>query len=99
MTAESARDLLAHIRDILAQLAATLEVNRFARLTSELSASIDNLTGDVNDEWLEELRSAWWNIEYINATALAQQRVELTQSEHQGVEEAVRIFQILLTEY
>ncbi len=68
-------------------------------LVSRLSCALDALVGRVDAEWLEELRSAWWPLEYINASVLGDGRFTLTPSEVESVARSKAEFLALLIEY
>jgi hypothetical protein len=91
--------MVSHMRHVLAALGDTTDLYRFTSLTNELSAAIDNLLGDVDDEWIETLRNAWFPLEHISAMALGPGQRQLTKNELLGVHEAIQGLQTLLTEY
>ena len=68
-------------------------------LVGQLSGALDALVGRVDAEWLEELRAAWWPLEYVNASVLGDDRLVLSPLEVEAVSRARAEFLVLLTEY
>ena len=81
MITESARDLIAEMRAVLEAFDAVSSVDPLDRLVASLSGSLDALVGQVDPDWLEELRSAWWPLEFVNASVLGDDRRTLTDAE------------------
>lgn len=99
MTDGPARKIVAEMRKSLSTYDASPEAVSLDRLVGRLSGAIDALTGQVDDSWLDELRSAWWPLEYVNASVLSDDRTQLTQEEADSVSRARDEFLLLLTEY
>jgi hypothetical protein len=68
-------------------------------LVSRLSGLIDALVGEAQQDWIEELQSAWWPLEYVNAAALDAGRRELSEREIRAISEARDEFLLVLAEY
>ncbi len=99
MTDAVARDVVRRMRAYLDQWSPTAGVRDLSLLVSRLSGSIDALVGEVQEEWIEELRSAWWPLEYINAVALDGGRRHLTEQEMRALSEARDEFLAILAEH
>jgi hypothetical protein len=87
------------MRDRLVAYKASDDVDSLDQLVGQLSGGIDALVGHVHEEWLEDLRSAWWPLEYVNATALGSDRGHLTDGEVAAVSKARDEFIALLQRY
>jgi hypothetical protein len=99
MIPEPARQVIVGMRSALEIFTATPNVYSLNRLVGTLSGAIDALVGDVDPDWLEELRSAWWPLEFVNATVLSEERQTLRNSEIESVTTARDEFLALLVEY
>lgn len=99
MITDSARQVLAGMRAAMETFVADAGVDLLDRLVSQLSGGLDALVGHVDDAWLEELRSAWWPLEYVNATVLGDDRSTLTEPEQVAASSARDEFLVLLAEY
>jgi hypothetical protein len=99
MIETAAREVLEGVRATLEGYAPEGDVAGLDRLVGRLSGSIDALVGKVDAEWLEELRSAWWPLEYVNASVLDADRLALTAAEVRSVSEARDEFLALLIAY
>lgn len=69
------------------------------RLVWELKSRISVLQGVADQEWVEELRSAWWRLEYVNTFWIESGRAELTEDEQLEVGEALDELLPMLVEY
>lgn len=69
------------------------------RLVWELKSRIAALEGVADREWVEELRSAWWQLEYVNAFWIESGRPDLTDGERQEVSEAIAELRPMLAAY
>ncbi len=69
------------------------------RLVWELKSRISALQGVADQEWVEELRSKWWQLESINAFWIESGRAELTEDERREVSEALDELRPMLIEY
>lgn len=69
------------------------------RLVWELKGRISALRDVADQEWVEELRSAWWQLEYVNAFWIESGRVELTDEERQQVSDGLDELLLMLVEY
>jgi hypothetical protein len=69
------------------------------RLVWELKSRIGALQPVADREWVEELRSAWWQLEYVNAFWIESGRSDLTDEERRNVDEALDAFVPMLDEY
>ncbi len=69
------------------------------RLVWELKSRISALQGVADPEWVEELRSAWWQLEYVNASWIESGRVELTDEEREQVAEGLDELLPMLVRY
>jgi hypothetical protein len=69
------------------------------RLVWELKSRIAALRGVADQEWVEELRSAWWQLESVNAFWIESGRAELTQDERRDVDEGLDELLPMLVEY
>ncbi len=90
---------LSMMRIDLATFEAQPAVGALDALVGRLSGAIDALVGRVIEAWLDELRSAWWPLEYVNATVLGDGRQQLTTAETASVSLARDEFLALLAEY
>jgi len=99
MMDDLARRTISAMRSSLAAYAAPVDVASLDLLVGQLSGAIDSLTGQVDDDWLNEIRSAWWPLEYVNASVLGDDRGQLTASEVEAVSAARDEFLALLAEY
>lgn len=59
------------------------------RLVWELKSRISALQGFADEEWVDELRSAWWQLESVNAFWIESGRPELSQDERREVDDAL----------
>lgn len=98
MTTPTADQLLDAMRASLLAYEGTANIDPLDRLVGRLSGLLDALVGQVNSDWLEELRSAWWPLEYINAAVLGDDRVALTDQERVNALAARDEFLALLVE-
>ena len=98
MITESARPVLASMRTALKAFEAGPSVDPLDRLVGELSGSLDALVGQVDADWLEEMRSAWWPLEFVNASVLGEDRQTLKESEIVAASTARDEFLTLLAE-
>lgn len=98
MMPPAAPEILAAMRASLDAFEAPAGVDALDRLVGRLSGLLDALVGQVDNEWLEELRSAWWPLEYVNATALGNDRATLTDVERASLSDARDEFLNLLEE-
>lgn len=57
------------------------------------------LQGVADQEWIEELRSAWWQLESVNAFWIESGRAELTEDERREVDEGLDELLPMLVEY
>jgi len=69
------------------------------RLVWELKSRIAALQGVADQEWVEELRSAWWQLESVNAFWIESGRPELTDDELREVNEGLDVLLPMLVEY
>jgi hypothetical protein len=69
------------------------------RLVWELKSRIAALAGVADQEWVEELRSAWWQLESVNAFWIESGRAELTEDERRDVDEGLDELLPMLVEY
>lgn len=69
------------------------------RLVWELKSRISTMQGVADPEWVEQLRSAWLALEYVNAFWIEGGRTELTAEEKQQVEEGLNELLPMLVEY
>lgn len=69
------------------------------RLVWELKSRIAALQGVADPEWVEELRSAWWQLESVNAFWIESGRAELTGDERREVDEGLEELLPMLVEY
>src|SRR5881296_2546198 len=69
------------------------------RLAWELKSRISALNGGSDQAWVEELRSAWNQIEYVNAFWIESGRESLTGDERKSVDEALVELSVMLLEY
>ncbi len=69
------------------------------RLVWELKSRISALHAVADQEWVEELRSAWWQLESVNASWIESGRDELTEDERREVEEGLDELLPMLVEY
>lgn len=67
-----------------------------SRLVGDLEALIASLDGELDPDRVDELQSAWWPLELVNATAIDQGRKELSPQQRQDVEGACRELRGLL---
>lgn len=74
------------MRDRLAAFTPGPDGRALDRLVGHLSGAIDGLVGLVDDQWLSELRSLWWPLEYVNANALGDDRDSLSEMEIESVD-------------
>lgn len=98
MITPAAQEILASMRAALDSFEPSATIDPLDRLVSRLSSLLDGLVGQVDNEWLEELRSAWWPLEYVNATALGSDRSSLTDEQCARLCEARDEFLNLLKE-
>ena len=98
MITESARQILASMRAALGNYEPGPSVDPLDRLVGSLSGSLDALVGQVDADWLEEMRSAWWPLEFVNASVLGDDRLTLQVSEIVAASSARDEFLTLLKE-
>lgn len=94
-----ATETVAAMRSHLTAYTPSPDVRVLDRLVARLSGAIDALTGHADDEWINELRGAWWPLEYINANALGDDRLQLTARELDAASAARDEFLLLLEAY
>lgn len=68
-------------------------------LASQLGLHIDSLVGHADPDWIEELTSAWWPLDLVNALSLDSGRESLSEEDQREVTEALDRLRIILTEY
>lgn len=96
-TTEQLRALLGGMREAAdAYEAGHLSLDR---LVWELKSRISALQGVADQEWVEELRSKWWQLEYVNPFWIESGRAELTEDERRQVSEALDELRPMLIEY
>lgn len=86
------------MRSSLAAYDASADVISLNLFVGQLSLDMDSLTAHVDEDWLNEMRSAWWPLEFVNAMALDSDRRHLTASEVEAVATARDEFVAMLTE-
>lgn len=69
------------------------------RLVWELKSRIAALQSVADQQWVEELRSAWWQLEYVNAFWIESGRAELSEDERREVDEGLDELLPMLVEY
>lgn len=69
------------------------------RLVWQLESRISAMEGTADREWIEELRSVWWQLEYVNALVLDAGRSALTEQERHSIDEAVSELRAMLAAY
>lgn len=69
------------------------------RLVWELKSRIAALQDVADHEWVEELRSGWWQLESINAFWIESGRAALTEDEQSEISEALDELRPMLLEY
>jgi hypothetical protein len=94
---ESVEQILLGMRTALSSFSPAPQVDPLDRLVGRLAGSLDALVGQADSEWIEELRSAWWQLEFINASVLGDDRLLLTVDEVRQVSESRDEFVALLT--
>lgn len=99
MMDDFARRTITAMRSSLAAYGASADVMSLNLFIGQLSIDMDSLTGHVDEDWLNEMRSAWWPLEFVNAMVLDGDRRHLTASEVEAVATARDEFLALLTEY
>jgi hypothetical protein len=99
MMNDAANRAISIMSDWLIAYQASDDIDALDQLVGQLSGGIDTLVGHVNEEWLGELRSAWWPLEYVNATVLGSDRGHLTDEEVMAVSKAREEFVALLQRY
>ena len=67
-----------------------------SRLVGDSEALIASLDGELDAERVDELQSASWPLELVNATAIDQGHTELSPRQRQDVEDACRELRRLL---
>ncbi len=78
-------NVVAVMRGKLQEYAPGPDLARLNQLVSELSGALDRLDGQVDEEWLQELRGYWWPLEYVNAKLLAEDRNVLSREDVRAV--------------
>lgn len=73
-------------------------VDTLDRLVGELSGLIESLVGSVDVDLVEDMRSAWWPLEFVNAIVLSEERERLTEAEIEAASTARDEFLALLAE-
>lgn len=96
-TTEQLRTLV----DGMREAAGAYEAGRLPldRLVWELKSRISALQGVAEQDWVEELRSRWWQLEYVNAFWIESGRTDLTEDERREVNEALDELRPMLIEY
>ncbi|MGI8663235.1 MAG: hypothetical protein ACR2LQ_08500 [Acidimicrobiales bacterium] len=69
------------------------------RLVWQLESRISAMEGTADGEWIEELRSGWWQLEYVNALVLDVGGRSLTEQERRSIDEAVSELRAMLAAY
>jgi hypothetical protein len=94
-------DKVAVLVDGMREAADDYEAGRLPldRLVWELKSRISALHGIADQEWVEELRSSWWDLEYVNAFWIESGRSDLTDEERRQVSEALDELRPMLVEY
>ncbi|MGH9209955.1 MAG: hypothetical protein ACRD2C_04665 [Acidimicrobiales bacterium] len=67
------------------------------RLTSEVEGLLGLLSGEADDEWIQELQSQWWNFEFV--LSMAEGQSDLTVKQLEQVGDAVAQMKLMLAEY
>lgn len=68
-------------------------------LVRDLETLVDSLDEFAEEEWVGELRSLWWQLEVVNAVALAEHRHALTEEERLAVRDAIEGLTAMTTHY
>lgn len=68
------------------------------QLVSDVESLIDGLSEVADDDWVEELRSNWWHLEFAYAMSADEQR-PLSDEERAAVDEAVAALEAMLVAY
>lgn len=68
------------------------------RLVWELKSRIGALPGVADPDWVEELRSAWWPLEYVNTVWIESGRSELSDDERRQVDQGLDELVTMLVE-
>lgn len=89
MTAEAIQRAAALMQQRLAEF----ESDRLSldALLTDLEALIASVDDQADPDWIESLRSAWWQFEYVNAVAIDERRGP-TAEEHHELRRASRDF-------
>lgn len=69
------------------------------RLVWELKSRISALQGVADQKWVEELRSAWWPLESVNAFWIESGRTDLNEDERREIDDALEELLPMLDEY
>lgn len=69
-----------------------------AQLVSDVESVIGSLAEVAEAEWVEEVRSLWWQLEFAHAMSLDEQR-PLTEEEDSAVNAAVEALSAMLVAY
>ncbi|HWL38322.1 MAG TPA: hypothetical protein VNQ77_19195 [Frankiaceae bacterium] len=97
MTAEPSSALTDGMRDqIESYRAGGMSLNALAW---ELKSRIATLSQTADPEWVDELKSTWNQLEYINAIWIESGRESLTLSEQNDIDEILGEFCAMLTPY
>lgn len=70
-----------------------------SKLVSDLESVIDSLAEVADSRWVEELRSVWWRLEFINAMAIDEGRPVPTADEHREIDDALGELRAALVAY
>ncbi len=92
---EQGRRTVATIRERLDAYSGGLPGLR--RLTSEVEGLLGLLSGEADDEWIQELQSQWWNFEFV--LSMAEGQSDLTVKQLEQVGDAVAQMKLMLAEY
>lgn len=68
------------------------------QLVSDVQSLINTLEPLADPEWVEEMRSHWWKLEFFYAISLDERR-PLTNEESKEVADAVDVLQAMLVPY
>jgi len=71
----------------------------FPRLVAAIESQINIMIGEADAQWLDELRSTWNRLEFLNALMLDEERPNLRADEEEEVSDALLEIRAMLTEY
>jgi len=71
----------------------------FGSMVGGIEVRMNSMIGFIDPEWLEEWRSHWNRLEYVNASMIDEDRDEMADDEREMVDDAIDSLKSMATRY